>query len=625
MKTISKAWLWLIIICISKLSASGAKKNALPLPNIVWLVSEDNCPYIGVYGDKIAHTPNIDKLARSGVVYDHAFSSAPVCAPARNTIITGVYANSLGTHQMRSNYKLPEFVKFFPEYLRKAGYYTTNFKKEDYNTRSADSLKHAAWDESYYFDAKQDMKTYRNRKPGQPFFHVQNFGITHESSLFDSIPDDQLKYKPDDMVVFPYHPNTRDFRHDFAQYYHRISQLDKEIGEVVDELKKQGLLENTIIFYYGDNGGVFPRGKRYLFESGTRVPLIVYVPEMYRHLLPEKIGTHSKRIVSFVDLAPTILNVVGVKIPEYMQGQPFLGKNVPTSPDCAFMFRGRMDERYDLMYAARNVNYRYIRNYYPERIYAQHLQYLWKSRAIREWERLYEEGKLNNVQSAYWETKPYEELYDIVKDPHNINNLAKDPEYVDVLNELRRATDNWIGKIEPIDVIPEQMLFRIDKNAILYDSLKRGNFPLMKVHEVARMSARASSEDFKALYAYTKDKNPAIAFWGIKAMFQFGDKLKSSGLLDEFKTNLLHPELFIQLLTANVLIGIGEKQDFKKLILDGVNSDVRYNRMEALELYEQLPRENDIDKRIIERYENELKVGGGDEKNVYDELFKTKL
>ena len=175
---------------------------------------------------------------------------------------------------MRSRYKAPEFVKYFPEYLKEAGYYTTNCKKEDYNT----TLEGDPWNES------SETATYKNRKPGQPFFHVKNFGITHESSLFDSLPDDQLDYNPDDMVVYPYHPNTPDFRHDYAQYYQRISQLDKQIGEFLEDLKKQGLYDSTIVFYYGDHGGVLPRGKRYLFESGTRVPMIVHVPEMYKHL-----------------------------------------------------------------------------------------------------------------------------------------------------------------------------------------------------------------------------------------------------------------------------------------------------------------------------------------------------
>ena len=314
--------------------------------------------------------------------------------------------------------------------------------------------------------------------------------------------------------------------------------------------------------------------------------------------MPDEIGSHSDRIVSFVDLAPTILNAVGLEIPEYMQGHPFLGEKVPESPDYAFMFRGRMDEKYDLMHAVRNREYRYIRNYYPERIYGQHLEYLWRSRAIRDWERLYKEGKLNEVQSAYWETKPYEELYDIVNDRYNINNLADDPQYADILAEFSKAADNWVAEIQPIDVLPEPMMISINSESVLYDSIKGGNYPLMKIHEVARMSARAAKEDFETLYAYTRDENPAIAFWGIKAMFQYSDELKSSGHLEEFKENLSHPELYIQNLTANVLLSLGEKMDFKQLILNGINSDNLFNRIEALQLYEKVDRDKDIDKNI---------------------------
>lgn len=535
-----KISLGLIALNSLPLFSTGSEMGKVPPPNILWLVSEDNCPYIGVYGDKIARTPNIDKLAEKGVVYNNAFSNAPVCAPARNTIITGMYANSSGNHQMRSNYKLPEFVKFFPEYLREAGYYTSNCPKEDYNTSSKRSS--LAWDESSATESAAKA-TYKNRKPGQPFFHVQNFGTTHESSLFDSIPDEKLGYKPDDMVVFPYHPNTPNFRHDMAQYYYRIHYMDSLIGLFIKDLKQQGLYDNTIIFYYADNGGVLPRGKRYLYESGTRVPMIVHVPEMYKHLMPEKIGTHSERIVSFVDLAPTILNLAGIKIPEYMQGQPFLGKNVPKSKEFEFMFRGRMDEKTDLIHAARNRQYRYIRNYFPERIYGQYLDYLWRNRSVREWERMFYEGKLNDIQAAYWKTKPYEELYDIVKDPHNVKNLAGNPKFAKVLAKMSKATNQWIEETQPIDVLPEPMMLEIDKHYSLTDSIKGGNFPLMELHEIARMSAKADKKDFKTLYTYTKDKNPAIAFWGIKAMFQYKEELKSAGLLDDFRKKSFSPRV----------------------------------------------------------------------------------
>jgi len=340
--------------------------------------------------------------------------------------------------------------------------------------------------------------------------------------------------------------------------------------------------------------------------------------------MPDEIGSHSERMVSFVDLAPTILNAAGVEIPEYMQGQPFLGENVPESKDYAFVFRGRMDERYDLIHGVRSRKYLYLRNYYPEKIYGQHLEYLWRSRAIRDWEKLYKEGKLNDAQSAYWESKPYEELYDIENDPHNINNLAEEPEYADVLAELSQEMNKWIAETQPIDVLPEPLMYRINQETTLYDSIKGSDFPLMKVHEIARMSARAAKEDFETLYAYTKDENPVFAFWGIKAMFQYGDELKSSGLLDELKENLSHPELYIRNLTASVLVSLGEKQDFKQLILEGVNSDNGFNRLVALHLYEKLERDKEIDARIKERYENEIQYGVGTERNVYRSLFNIK-
>lgn len=590
----------------------SAQHKTLPPPNIIWLVSEDNSPYIGVYGDKVARTPNIDKMAETGVVYDHAFSNAPVCAPSRNTIITGMYSNSLGNHQMRSQYKAPDFVRLLPHYLKDAGYYTTNGKKDDYNISKVSHQWSAGWNES------SDVATYKNRKPGQPFFHVMNLGVTHESCLFDSIPDEKLRFKPNDMVVFPYHPNSPDFRHDYAQYYHKVSNLDDQIGEVLDDLKKQGLFENTIIFYFSDHGGVLPRGKRYLFESGLRVPLVIHVPKMYQHLMPDKIGTHSDRLVSFVDLAPTLLNLAGIKIPAHMQGQPFLGEKVAESKEYAFGFRGRMDEKNDLMHTARNRKYRYIRNYYPEKIYGQFLEYLWQSRAVRNWEKLYKEDKLNEVQSAYWKTKSYEELYDIVKDPHNINNLAKDPRYSKVLSEMSKATNNWIEKIQPLDVFPEPMMVEIDKKAVLYDSIKASDYPLMKIHEVARMSASASKNDFEKLYAYTQDKNPVLAFWGIKAMIQYVDEIKAKDRLKEIRKNLSHSELYIQNVTANLLISLGEKVDCKALIITAINSSNSFNRLEGLLLYERVGWDNDVEAAIQLIYE----TGKG---NAYEKSIINKI
>jgi N-sulfoglucosamine sulfohydrolase len=589
---------FIVMFCVMLHLESFAQHQTLPSPNILWLVSEDNGPYIGVYGDTIALTPNIDNLAKTGVVYQQAFANAPVCAPSRNTIITGMYSNSLGNQQMRSEYKAPDFVKLLPHYLKEAGYYTANNAKEDYNISKLSHPWSAGWNES------SPTASYKNRKSGQPFFQVINFGVTHESGLFDSIPDEKLRFKPADMVVYPYHPNSPDFRHDYAQYYHKMCSLDDQIGKIINDLKKEGLYENTIVFYFSDHGGVLPRGKRYLYESGLKVPLVIHVPKMYHHLLPEAIGSRSDRMVSFIDLAPSLLNLAGIKIPDYMQGQAFLGEKVAKSKTYSFGFRGRMDEKYDLMYTVRSSQYRYIRNYYPERIYGQYLEYLWKSRSVRDWKKLYDEGKLNEVQSAYWKTKPYEELYDIIQDPHNVKNLAENTKFANVLVQMREATDNWISETKPLDVFPEPLMEEVDSKSTIWDTFKDTNYPLLKIHEIARMSARADKKDFETLLAYTKNENPVIAFWAIKSMFQYGNQLKNSKKIDKLRKNLKHPELYIQNLTANLLISLGEMVDCQELIIKSVNSDNSFNRLEGLLLYEQVKKEIAVDVAIQNRYQH---------------------
>ncbi len=340
--------------------ATCNKKSVVESPNILWIVSEDNSPFLGCYGDTLATTPNLDRLAGQGNLYTHAFANAPVCAPARNTIITGVYANSNGNQHMRSKYSKSDKVRFFPEYLRDAGYYCTNNSKEDYNIRVTDTK--GIWDES------SKEAHYKNRRDGQPFFSVFNIGISHESSIHKSIPTTELIHNPKKMILPPYHPDTEDMRHDWAQYYDKITAMDKRVGEILRKLEEDGLAENTIVFYYGDHGGVLARSKRYVYESGTRVPFIVRIPEKYKRLRAGKIGDHISRLISFVDLAPTMLSISGIKIPEFMQGNAILGDQKSDDPEYVYMFRDRMDERYDMSRAVRDQKYRYIRNYMPYRV-----------------------------------------------------------------------------------------------------------------------------------------------------------------------------------------------------------------------------------------------------------------
>ena len=243
-------------------------------PNFLWIVSEDNGPFFGCYGDPFATTPTLDKLATEGVLYENAFANAPVCAPARSTIITGMYPPSMGTQNMRSTYPIPESIKFFPQYLREAGYYCTNNSKEDYNMPKPEGV----WDES------SRKAHYKNRGEGQPFFAIFNVTISHESSIHKSIPNDSLRHDPAEVKLPPYHPDTPEMRHDWAQYYDKVEDMDARMGEILQELEDAGLTDNTIVAYYSDHGGVIARSKRFVYESGTHVPMIWRFPDKYAHL-----------------------------------------------------------------------------------------------------------------------------------------------------------------------------------------------------------------------------------------------------------------------------------------------------------------------------------------------------
>jgi arylsulfatase A-like enzyme len=277
---------------------TGTSDRAAERPNILWITSEDNGPFLGAYGDSRADTPNLDRLAERGTVYENAFATTPVCAPSRFTLITGLYANAAGTEHMRSSYPIPETIRFFPEYLREVGYHTTNNRKKDYNTVD----RPQAWVES------SETASYRTRNPGQPFFHVRNFTVTHESSLHD--PIDTLTHDPEAMRIPPYHPPTEAIKTDWAHYYDQVTKLDAMVGEVLDDLEAAGEAENTVVFYFSDHGGVLGRSKRFMFESGLHVPLIVYVPPKYRDLAPDVARTD--RLVSFVDFPKTVLSLAGI-------------------------------------------------------------------------------------------------------------------------------------------------------------------------------------------------------------------------------------------------------------------------------------------------------------------------
>ncbi len=449
---------YLVVLVFFQLGyVSTIKGQQQNRPNIVWIVSEDNSKhYLKLFDEHGAETPNIEKLADHGILFSRAFSNTPVCSAARSTLITSSYGPRLATHYHRKIKKvpMPEGVEMFPAYLRRAGYYTTNNAKEDYNVVKANNV----WDES------SSKATWRNREGNQPFFHVQNIGTTHESRLHFTEEEMKLGTKTDmaSMFVQPNHPQTELFKYSNARYHDKIKQMDAELGAVVAELKKDGLLNSTFIFYYGDHGGVLPGSKGYINEMGVHVPLVVHIPNEYRHLAPVEVGSKNDAFVSFVDFGATVLNLAGIKTPKGMDGEPFLGKGVVEKDlqqrNETFSYADRFDEKYDMVRAVRKGKFKYTRNYQPFNFDGLMNNYRYKQLGYQQWHDLYETNKLNPGQARFFQPKQPEELYDLEADPYETINLAKKAEYQNVLKELRTNLNRRVSKMPDLSFYPEFFL-----------------------------------------------------------------------------------------------------------------------------------------------------------------------
>lgn len=490
-----------------------------PRPNILWITCEDISPNLGCYGDAYAVTPNLDAFAKQGVRYTRAFAPIGVCAPSRSTLIMGVSATSVGSQLMRCKAALPEAVRCFPQYLREAGYHCTNNVKTDYNFE----VPKAAWDES---SAKAHWKS---RKPGQPFFAVFNFTSCHESQI--RIPEEAHRkriagfapeeiHDPAKAPIPPYHPDTPEVRRDWARYADGITQMDKQVGRVLKELEEDGLAKDTIVFYFSDHGAGMPRSKRWLYDSSLRVPMIVRFPD------GAKAGTTSDRLVAFEDYGATVLSLAGLKIPPAMQGKPFLGAAEAPAREFVFGFRDRMDERVDLLRTARDARYRYIRNYLPQRPWAQHVSYMYEMPTMAAWKRAFDAGTLDPVQRRFFEAKPFEELYDSENDPHEIKNLAGDPAQAAALDRLRKALDAWMLEIKDLGFLPEAELRTRFGTSTPWDAVraKPESYPLERLMAAAALAAKRDPADVPKLAALAGDVDPAVRYWGVTGLQAQGAK-----------------------------------------------------------------------------------------------------
>ena len=425
-------------------------------PNIIWLVLDDASPALGSYGDRQAITPNMDHLAREGARFTRAFTHTPVCAPSRSGLVTGMYPTTIGSHHMRSLRIDPP--ETFMAMLRKAGYFVSWPGKVDFNfdpgglTKLPDGA------------ADNTAEWWTAPPPKQPFFAYRNLGVTHEAQVRgDAVlhAKNTARLKPGErhdplkMKVPSFLPDAPEVRKDLAQFYDLMTAADYQVGDVLEWLDRNNLSSNTIVFLFGDHGTGMPRSKRWVYDSGIHVPLLIRWPD---HIKP---GTIREDLVAFIDFAPTLLAIVGIAPPSTMQGQVFLGEK--RAPDRPYIFasRDRMDETFDRIRAVRDTRFQYIRNFHPELPYSQVNAYNEQNPTMRVWRQLHEQGKLTGAPAAFFApTKPPEELYDTSVDPDEIHNLATDPKFRKVLERLRGVMNRWITETKDLGEVPEEELLK---------------------------------------------------------------------------------------------------------------------------------------------------------------------
>ena len=477
--------------------ASRAARAAETRPNIVWFRSEDNgAEFIGAYGNPLARTPNVDRLAAEGVRFSRFFTTSPVCAPTKLGWATGMYEAGLGPGQnMRAQGRRPDFAAGFATWLASAGYWCATSGNVDYNTDL---------DEDHGFhDTSGDWQA--GVRAGEPFFALLGSSTTHEVSMVGATPaaTDQAEvelpgYVPDDPVL----------RSDRAAYIDKVAAMDQEVGDLMSQLEDLGVAEDTIVIYSSDHGGVLPRSKRFCYDSGLHAPLVVRFPPAWQHFAPGAPGAVIADPVSSIDAAPTVLHLAGVEIPEHFQGQPFAG---PTCAPRQFAFsnRNRMDEAIDFVRTVRDERYRYIRNYMPHLPWGQHIEFMWGQAGYRRWEQLHLEGGLPEVQDRFWREKPYEELYDLDADPDEVISLVDDPDHRERLDALRTALDEHMVAINDNGFIPEGSAAEGWEQ-----SRAPGAYPLERLMELGALAAQRNPDELPALVEALGDDNEVVRYWG---------------------------------------------------------------------------------------------------------------
>ena len=558
-----------------------------PRPNVLWITCEDISANLGCYGDTYARTPVLDGFARKGVRYTSAFGITGVCAPNRSCLITGVYPSTLGSHDMRSTTRLPDHVKCFPEYLRGAGYYCTNNSKTDYNFPTPKT----AW------DACSGKAHWKNRKPGQPFFAVFNYTLTHESRIRQAEKSfakatarltAEQRHDPAKAPVPPFHPDEPEVRRDWARYHDLITALDYQVADRLKELQDAALADDTIVFFFSDHGAGMPGCKKWVWHSGLHVPLIVRFPATYARWAPGKPGSVCDRLVSFVDFAPTVLSLAGVPIPGHLQGTAFLGENAGEPRRYVYAIRDRMAERYDTVRVVRDGRYQYIRNFMPHLSWSQFVSYTEQMPTMKVWRRLAEEGKLAGTAARYFSpSKPAEELYDCRADPHQIRNLVGDPRLKDVLTRMRAECKAWMKRTGDAGLLPEYELHRRSADSTPWQTARdAARNPLDDLLAAADTANAMEAAGLPRLLELLKAKDPAVRWWGAVGLVALGEKAAPAA--EALAGALTDPSPNVRVAAAEALCNLGRHDRVLPVLTAALEHPTPFIRLRAMNVLDRI-------------------------------------
>lgn len=538
-------------------------------PNILWITAEDMSPTLGCYGDGFATSPAIDQLATESTRYTHAFATSPVCSPSRACLIHGTVATTLGTHPMRSLFPVPSAMRGFPALLRDAGYYTSNNVKTDYNTSSESAIIQSSW------DANGEEASWRGRAKDQPFFAVMNLMTSHQSRTMvwpyeqfqqevqGQLGTDQI-HDPQSVPLPPYYPDTPLVRKTVARYYDCVAVMDAQVGKLLAQLEADGLVDNTIVFFYSDHGSGMPRHKRALFDSGMRVPLLVRFPEKYKQWAPTKSGDTSDRLVCFEDFAPTVLSLTGIESqPDWMRGQAFLGPTKTKPHSVVFGHRDRVDEILDMARSVRSKRFLYIRNFMPHLGYNQQSAWIDQGQVRQDFYALERSGKANAAQQQYLRrNRPVEELYDCESDPLNLVNLVDDAGFQLHLESLRQQLDTHMVESRDLGLVPEIELWQRIENTAPMQWASSGSFQSKRILDAAKL---VGVENPTAILAAMKDEEAAVRYWAVVGCHSLRELTES--MVDALNRRLDDSSVAVSLEAAAVLgKRLGDQRAMKRLM-----------------------------------------------------------